>query len=173
MKFLLRTSGAWVGIGFFFRDMFGIFREPSFLDFCGSSAKIRVYRRLWRQSWRQSRRKMPRSGRNCCDSSIDRAVCGGGKAHGVCCPGRDTAARRKKAFLASFLCLTKRMEKFRRGFYWFVRSCSYGALFRGLENLGAAQKDLIGLCEVVIYVRCSEVCRTSELPLEKVLIVAV
>ena len=106
---------------------------------------------------------MPQSGRNCCDSSMDNAVCGGGKAHGVCCPGRGTAARRKKAFLASFLCLTKRMEKFRRGFYWFVRSCGCGVPIRGLQNLGAAQKDLIGLCEVVIYVRCSEVWRTSEL----------
>ena len=83
---------------------------------------------------------MPQSGRNCCDSSMDNAVCGGGKAHGVCCPGRDTAARRKKAFLASFLCLTKRMEKFRRGFYWFVRSCGCGVLIRGLQNLDAPCK---------------------------------
>ena len=30
---------------------------------------------------------------------MDRAVCGGGKAHGVCCPGRGTAAKRKKDFM--------------------------------------------------------------------------
>ena len=57
--------------------------------------------------------------------------------------------------------------------YKYHKSSGCGESIRGLQNLGAFQKDLIGLCEVVIYVRCSEVCRTSELPLEKVLIVAV
>ena len=71
-----------------------------------------------------------------------------------------------KAFLESFLCLTKRMEKFLRGLIglyeaaaavrsWSfaetrsiltkvlivaVRSCHCGALFRGLQNLEAPQK---------------------------------
>ena len=32
------------------------------------------------------------------------------------------------------------MEKFHRGFNWFVRSCGCGGLLRGLRNLGAPRK---------------------------------
>ena len=61
----------------------------------------------------------------------------------------DTAERRKR-FLSSFLYFTKRRTKCRL----------------------RRRKDLIGLCENVFLVHCSEVCKTSELP-GKVLIVAV
>ncbi len=40
-----------------------------------------------------------------------------------------------KGFLSYFLCLTKSMEKFQRGFNWIARSCYLCALIRGLQNL--------------------------------------
>ena len=59
-------------------------------------------------------------------------------------PSRQGHRRKaKKAFLASFLCLTKRMEKFRRGFYWFVRSSGCGVLIRGLQNLESFLKKVL------------------------------
>ena len=73
------------------------------------------------------RRRMPRSGKNCCGSNKDNTAAGGGKAHEVCCPGRDKTSRKES--------------------------------FKG----GKAAKNLIGLHEVVIFVRCFEVCKTSEL----------
>ena len=45
-------------------------------------------------------------------------------------------------------------------------------MLRQQHDTAERRKDLIGLCENVFLVRCSEVCKTSELP-GKVLIVAV
>ena len=55
------------------------------------------------------RRRMPRSGKNCCGSNKDNAAAGGGKAHGVCCPGRDETFRKEsfKVFCPTFCTLQK------------------------------------------------------------------
>ena len=92
---------------------------------------------------------------------------GGEKAHGVCRPGRDTAARRKKLFwhpfcalqkgwkssgedfiglyeAAAAVCVDSRFAKprifLKKVLIVAVRSCGCGVLVRGLRNLGASRK---------------------------------
>ena len=67
------------------------------------------------------------AGGKCCGSNKDIAAEGGYTAHGVCCPGRDIAVRRKKGFNW-------------KGFNWFVRMCYLCVLIRGLQNLDAPCK---------------------------------